>query len=1116
MRKKIFAIALSFYSLVQCCQGQTLYATSSVGGNASGGTITRFVPATNDVMVVKAFEKLPAYPVYTNLIQAGDGKLYGMTSKGGSRDSGVIFSFDPLTSAYTKLKDFDKNNGGIPLGSLVQARDGKMYGMTSAGGMANTGVIFSFDPVSLSYTKLKEFGAVFRNLDGLNPQGSLIQAADGKLYGFTFGGGTTGYGVMFSFDPVSLNYTKLKEFDGKNGARPQGSLLQPAKGKLYGVTGGGGLYNGGVIFSFDPVSLVYAKLKDFDGNNGFAPFSGLMQAKDGKLYGITSRGGNPGYGVIYSFDTLGNTINKLYDFSTKGGNAHGNLVQGNNGKLYGLTLEGGKKNTGVLFSFDPATLAYSLLKSFSNSEGAYPYGSPVVAKDGKLYGMTYVGGVRSTGVLFSFNPASSVYTVENGIGTNKDGSEVSAGLIQVSDGKLYGMTALGGRKGFGVIYSFDPSSSAYTTRFNFDSINGARPAGRLMQSKDGRLYGMTFDGGSKNAGVLFSFDPVTSAYIKLKDFDTLVYQDYTYVNESGGYPYGSLMQASDGKLYGMTSRGGKSGYGVIFSLDPLANLYTVLKTFDASSGKVPCGNLIQARDGKMYGMTRYGGAFDEGVIFSFDPVSGIYKKLNDLNAHGRNPQGSFLEAANGKLYGFTSAGGAGGAGVFFSFDPISFSYKPLYDFAYGKPAGSLMQASDGKLYGSSRGLIFSFDTQSSLFSVLSNYGVLNDVGSVFVEVKSSQPSVHLTAPANYASYITGTDVTLTATASDTDGTISRVEFYNGTKLLFTATDRPFTFRWEHVHSGNYKLIARAVDNNGISGFDSVYIAVAPNKSPGVQMTRPPFLQTFFAGDTVHLQATAFDLDGKVTRVEFYSDSTLLATEYKEPYIFDWRVDKAGEFAIRAKARDDRGAVTASVPVYVDVILNQPPFFVYTFPSQPTVFTAPASIFLDFRALDHDGTVIGVRIYSNNTLLTTGNQYPYQYVWENVPPGIYTVYAVARDNRGAETGSSPVTITVMPPQQRGANNEVSVTANKSVISDAADFQLSPNPAKSVLNIDTKGLQKNQQTTISVISSSGVIMKTLRANGSADKLQLNVSSLAAGAYVVKIISGDKVLYRRFVKM
>ena len=168
MKKTLLGI-ICFLASIFSIQAQTLYGTTPNGGNEGGGTINKFIPAANSLTVVKSFESFPANPV-GNFIQASDGKLYGMTTNGGSSGVGVIFSFDPSSSTYTKLKDFDNTNGANPYGSLVQASDGKLYGMTVGGGSSGYGVIFSFDPSSSIYTKLIDFD----NIKGGYPYGSLI------------------------------------------------------------------------------------------------------------------------------------------------------------------------------------------------------------------------------------------------------------------------------------------------------------------------------------------------------------------------------------------------------------------------------------------------------------------------------------------------------------------------------------------------------------------------------------------------------------------------------------------------------------------------------------------------------------------------------------------------------------------------------------------------------------------------------------------------------------------------------------------------------------------------------------------------------------------------------
>ena len=207
---------------------------------------------------------------------------FSKTRNGGNDyGDGLIFSFDPSSSTYTIL-DFDNVIYTIPTGGLVQARDGKLYGMTTfsgflfSGGPNGYGGIFSYDLSSSTLTWLKGFDGT----DGANPRGSLIQASDGKLYGMA-GGGNNGFGVIFSFDPSSSVYTKLKDFDNANGAYPAGNLMQASDGKLYGMTSGGGSSGLGVIFSFDPSASTYTKLQDYTGANGANPHSAFIEVKDG-------------------------------------------------------------------------------------------------------------------------------------------------------------------------------------------------------------------------------------------------------------------------------------------------------------------------------------------------------------------------------------------------------------------------------------------------------------------------------------------------------------------------------------------------------------------------------------------------------------------------------------------------------------------------------------------------------------------------------------------------------------------------------------------------------------------------------------------------------------------
>ncbi|CAN5460127.1 hypothetical protein BH10BAC3_BH10BAC3_17490 [soil metagenome] len=760
MKKNLLTI-IYFLAYILSSNAQTLFGITREGGNG-GGTIIKFLPATNNLTVAKSFESFAAYPYYTNFIQASNGKLYGMTSSGGNDSSngsgffGVIISFDPSTSTYTRLKAFDNTNGANPYGSLVQASNGKLYGMTRYGGSGavfagslGNGVIFSFDPASSTYTKLKDFDGG----NGANPYGSLVHANDGKLYGMTYSGGA-GYGVIFSYDPSSSIYTRLKNFNNTDGANPYGDLVQANDGKLYGMTSAGGSGGYGVIFSFDPSSLTYTKLKDFDNSNGGLAWGNLVQAANGKLYGTTIGGGNNQDGVFFSFDPSSSTYTILKDFDSPNGTYPGSLMKASNGKLYGMTHDGGSSGgaSGIIFSFDPSFSTYTKLKEFSGTDGGGPYGGLMEANDGKLYGLTTSGGGSSYGVIFSYDPLASIFTKLTDLDA-ADGRNPYCTLLHASDGKLYGMTIGGGSSpGGGVIFSYNPSTSVYTKLWDFDFDYGRWPFGSLMQASNGKLYGTTFYGGGDNiGGVIFSFDPSTSTYTKLKGFAE-------YVAE-GEDPGQGLVQASNGKLYGTTQYGGSAGNGVIFSFDPSTSVYTKLRDFDWPNGGQPWGgSMMQASNGKLYGVTARGGTGGYGVIYSFDPVSSTYTKLKDFdNAIGEDPHGSLIQSNDGKLYGMAGSGGSGGYGVIFSFDPSGGTYIKLHDFdgingAY--PLGSLMQSSDGKLYGmtlsggnKNYGVVFSFDPSTSVYTKLKDFDGTNGanpwIGAGFIEFKSGALPVTL-------------------------------------------------------------------------------------------------------------------------------------------------------------------------------------------------------------------------------------------------------------------------------------------------------------------------------------------------------------------------------------
>ncbi|MEJ7683886.1 MAG: Ig-like domain-containing protein [Segetibacter sp.] len=188
------------------------------------------------------------------------------------------------------------------------------------------------------------------------------------------------------------------------------------------------------------------------------------------------------------------------------------------------------------------------------------------------------------------------------------------------------------------------------------------------------------------------------------------------------------------------------------------------------------------------------------------------------------------------------------------------------------------------------------------------------------------PDVSITSPVVNQSYSGPATIDMSAKATDKDGTISKVQFYNGGKLLHTEYHGLYTFTWNNVPAGNYVLTAKATDNDGLTTTSapvnvSVVTKTKANKPPTVTITNPTNNSSFTSSATILLTANAKDADGEISQVQFYKGSTLLKTEYNSPYTYSWKNMGVGTYTLTAKAKDNKGAITTSAKVTVTVKAN---------------------------------------------------------------------------------------------------------------------------------------------------------------------------------------------------
>ncbi len=272
------------------------------------------------------------------------------------------------------------------------------------------------------------------------------------------------------------------------------------------------------------------------------------------------------------------------------------------------------------------------------------------------------------------------------------------------------------------------------------------------------------------------------------------------------------------------------------------------------------------------------------------------------------------------------------------------------------------------------------------------------------------PNVTITAPANNARIVAPATVAIAASASDSDGTIAKVEFYRDGVLLATDTVSPYTYSWSNVAAGTYSLTAKAYDNAGGTKTSAVVtVVVTANVPPTVAITAPANNASYTAPATINIAASASDSDGFVAKVDFYQGATKIGTDTTAPYAFTWSSVAGGTYSVTAKATDDKGSVTTSSAITVKV--NKPPTVTLTAPANNAVLVAPANVTLQATASDSDGSVTKVEFYRNGTLLGADTTSPYSYLWNNAPTGTHTLTAKATDNLGAITTSAAVTVNV---------------------------------------------------------------------------------------------------------
>lgn len=343
-----------------------------------------------------------------------------------------------------------------------------------------------------------------------------------------------------------------------------------------------------------------------------------------------------------------------FDFS----NTSTGVIKGDDGALYGTTSNVAATSGGLIFrtTVDGANPENLYQLGTNSTDGYAPNAELLLASDGYFYGTTSYGPpvaypyqdgggtifkIKQNGTEFQtihyFDDPTAVDS-SNSVVLSNDGARPDVALIEGPDGNLYGATAKGNPDGTGTVFRIAKNGANFTVLHTFSgldssgfNVDGAYPSGRLAFAGDGRLYGVTREGGAGGNGTVYGLGLGGEGFSAVHSFSAL---DSNNVNEDGATPFGGLVEVN-GVLYGTTSGGGTSNYGAVYSLDLGSGVLTTLRSFATATdstpdGVTPLAGLVLADDGRLYGTTSTGSVSPYGTVFAIGTDGSNYEVLHSF------------------------------------------------------------------------------------------------------------------------------------------------------------------------------------------------------------------------------------------------------------------------------------------------------------------------------------------------------------------------------------------------------------------------------------------------------------------------------------------------------
>ena len=276
------------------------------------------------------------------------------------------------------------------------------------------------------------------------------------------------------------------------------------------------------------------------------------------------------------------------------------------------------------------------------------------------------------------------------------------------------------------------------------------------------------------------------------------------------------------------------------------------------------------------------------------------------------------------------------------------------------------------------------------------------------------PSVSLSSPVAGQNFVVGSAINVAANTNDLDGSVVKVDFYDGVTPIGTVTQSPWQLTWSGAALGAHTIYAVATDNSGASTTSlSVNVSVSSvNVPPSLTISSPQPGQTFNQGQPIVIAAVPIDSDGFIAKVDFFDGATLIGTTTQAPWQFSWVGASVGGHSLTGVVTDNAGGVATSASVSIQVnAVNQAPTISLLSPTNGQTFQIGQAINLLANPADPEGQIASVEFLDGATVLATLNAAPWQWSVTDANLGVHSLTARVTDQAGNVTISNIANVQV---------------------------------------------------------------------------------------------------------